>query len=85
MKLLGFLGILLFTVFPIISVLTASFISDRLGIRINEGSPPVYEILGINIGPYLYDMFVAGFFIFYTAPIGLVLMIAYSIWWHLSN
>lgn len=64
------LGIGLWTLLPIISVLLASAIGAGLGCSVDEGSASSCVVAGMDIGELLYSMFVMGWLFFLTIPTG---------------
>lgn len=74
-----YLAIVLLMIAPILSIMTASMISNACGASLDEGSPHTCFILGHDIGPLLYNMGMAGWFLYITLPTGLVLILAFSV------
>ncbi|MEQ9233443.1 hypothetical protein [Coleofasciculus sp. E2-BRE-01] len=72
-------AILLFSISPILSVLIASLIADRFGCRLHEGFANPCIINGKDYGETLTSMFIAGWYIFLSIPIGMVLLILYPV------
>jgi len=64
---------------PIISVAIASYVSNYCGCTLNEGSVHPCQLFGYEIGELLYSMFVFGWLSLATIPIGLVLLLALTI------
>jgi hypothetical protein len=71
--------IVLFTTAPIISVVIASTIASKCGCRLDEGNVHSCMVLGHDLGPLLYQMFVAGWFMLLTIPSGLLAFVAFTI------
>jgi hypothetical protein len=69
--------ILLVTFSPVISVLIASAISGAAGCALNEASASSCIVLGAEMGGLLNRMFVAGWYMFFTFPAG---VLALSVW-----
>lgn len=67
-----YLLLALYTIAPIVSVLIASGIASATGSRLDEAGPHPCIILGIDVGPLLSAMFVAGWLTFFTVPTGLL-------------
>lgn len=59
---------------PLASALIAESIAIAHGCQINEGGVYPCEIGGKDRGPLLGAMFVAGWFMFYTIPVGAVII-----------
>jgi hypothetical protein len=78
-KVIIFVGLLLFTVSPILSALTASAIARWCGSRLDEANVHPCIILGVDAGGLLYKMFVAGWLAMFTIPLGLILIVAITI------
>lgn len=79
--------ILLFAFAPIISVLLASAIASSAGCDLNEAVATSCIVMGWEMGPSLTSMFVAGWYMLLTLPVGLV---AFGAWvlvlvWRLSR
>lgn len=75
-------GIVLFALLPIFSVLAASGIASLADCQLNEAGTHPCVILGIDVGGLLAFMFVAGWLALATVPIGavaLVIWIAFAI------
>ena len=62
--------IALFAVAPVLSVLTAGFIAESNGCYVNEGGVNPCMIGGADWGPTLYTLFVLGWFMLATIPLG---------------
>jgi hypothetical protein len=78
-KVIIFVGLLLFTVSPILSAMTASGIARLCGSRLDESGVHPCIILGVDAGGLLYRMFVAGWLAMFTIPFGLLLTVAITI------
>ncbi|MGB3692937.1 MAG: hypothetical protein WA865_06315 [Spirulinaceae cyanobacterium] len=70
--LLVILSSVLFGFLPIISVILASIIANIGDCTLHEGYTNPCEIGPFDLGETLYSMFVAGWFIFLSLPIGLL-------------
>ena len=77
--LLLYLIIIIGASIPIISVLIASYVSNNCGCTLNEGSVHPCQLFGYEIGGLLYSMFVFGWLSLATIPIGLMLLLALTI------
>jgi len=66
------LASLLIGLSPLVSVLLASLFAGLNGCRLHEGFPNPCVFLGIDFGEMLYSMAVAGWYIFFTVPIGII-------------
>jgi hypothetical protein len=73
----AFVVIVLFALAPLISAMIAGGIANALGCTLNEGGASGCIYNGNDIGETLADMFVAGWLMFVTLPIGGV---ALAIW-----
>jgi hypothetical protein len=76
-----YLGIVLYTVAPILCVLIASGIAYVTGSRLDEGNAHPCIVLGIDIGGLLYVLAVSGWFMFFTIPTGLLALLIFTIIW----
>jgi Phospholipase_D-nuclease N-terminal len=74
-------SIALFTIAPLLSVLIASAIAWATGSKLDEGNAHPCVILGIDIGDLLYCMFVSGWFMLATIPLGLLATAFFTIYW----
>jgi hypothetical protein len=72
-----YLLLVLFMISPIVSVMVASSIAKAHGCQLDEGSPHPCIINGVDRGELLYEMGVAGWFIFLTVPAGIVGMVIF--------
>ncbi len=85
---LWFLGIVLWTIWPIVCVVVASFVASSCGCELNEANAHQCVILGIDVGPVLYDMFVMGWLMLVTIPTGvaalavLLAVMTLHLMWH---
>ena len=64
---------------PIVSAITAGLIANVSGCELNEGMAHSCIVAGVNIGPALYNMFVAGWLFilsFLYIPVAIALAIA---------
>lgn len=69
--------IALFAFAPVISVLAAGFIAESNGCYVNEGGVNPCMIGGTDWGPTLYTLFVLGWFMLATIPLGAA---AFFVW-----
>ena len=74
-----YLALLLFTTAPILSVTAASAIAHSCGARLDEGDVHPCILWGHDIGPLLYDMFVSGWFMLITIPVGAIAILAFTV------
>jgi len=74
-----YLALVLFTTAPILSVMAASIIARACGAQLDEGSQHPCFVLGHDIGPLLYQMFVAGWFMLITLPTGLFAILVFTV------
>lgn len=66
-----FLGVIaLFAFAPVISVLIAGWVAESNGCALNEGSINSCMVGGSDMGPMLYSLFVLGWFMLATIPLG---------------
>ena len=75
-KVIIFIVLLLFTISPILSAMTALAIARWCGSRLDESGAHPCIILGVDAGGLLYEMFVAGWLAMFTIPLGLILIVA---------
>lgn len=73
----GFL--VLFTVAPILSVCVAEGIALACGCQVDEGSDHPCIIYGVDIGPLLGSMFVCGWFMLITIPVGVASLLGFTL------
>ena len=80
--------ILVFTLLPLASMLTASFIAESHGCALDEGSVHPCMVGGSDWGETLYGMAVSAWFMLATLPLGggafivwLVILIIHRIAW----
>ena len=71
------LAILLFAVFPVISVMLTSFIATPLGCKVSEAAIHPCVVTGVDIGGVLNFMGVLGWLMLATLPIGAICL---AIW-----
>lgn len=74
-----YLVIVLFTVAPLLSVLASIAIARAVGAELDEGGPHPSYVCGVDIGRHLYAMFVFGWLGLVTIPLGLIVLVAYSV------
>lgn len=67
---LSALAILFVTFAPLISALSASIVAESHGCALDEGGVHPCVVGGTDIGEWLALMFVSGWFMFFTAPLG---------------
>ena len=72
-------GLILYTVAPILCVILASLIATATGSQLNEGSANPCIVFGVDIGGFLYSLFVMGWLMLVTIPTGIIGIIALSI------
>jgi hypothetical protein len=80
--------ILLVALAPVISVAVAGMIADAVGCTLNEGNIHPCLLNGEDIGGMLYTMFVLGWFMLATLPLGaaalailLLVLVIHYLWW----
>ena len=80
--------ILLFALAPVISVLVAGWLAESNGCVLHEGGINPCMVGGSDMGPTLYTLFVLGWFMLATIPLGggalivwLVILIIHRIAW----
>jgi len=78
-------GLLLFTVFPIISVVIAGGIADHFGCELHEGHTSPCVIFGVDRGDTLYAMGMFGWLMLLTLPCGAIAMGAYAIYIYMKG
>ena len=61
---------LCFTLFPVICVYLSTALSGAFGCNVNEANSYNCVVLGIDIGNFLYVLFVSGWLGIITFPIG---------------
>lgn len=76
---LALLAILLLTAVPLISAVLASVIASANGCALNEGATSSCIIAGADRGPMLYTMFVMGWMMLFTLPVGFTALIIWAI------
>jgi len=77
--LIVYLALVLFTAAPVLSVMAASTVAHAYGVRLDEGGVHPCIVLGHDIGPLLYDMFVAGWFMLVTIPVGVISIFGFTL------
>jgi hypothetical protein len=79
-RLYGFslLGILILGLFPALSAGTAGLIADGAGCTLNEGSIHACLVGGVDLGDTLYAMFVLGWLMLATIPLGAILLACWA-------
>lgn len=73
--------IALIAVAPLLSVLLSSAIAAATGSRLDEAGVHPCIVLGVDLGPLLNFMFVCGWFMLLTIPVGLLAMLAFTVLW----
>lgn len=68
----AFFASLIFAVLPLIGMLAAGGLAGIGGCELNEGDVNSCILLGLDIGGPLYFLFVAGWFVFFTMPAGVL-------------
>jgi hypothetical protein len=71
--------LVLFTVAPILSVCVAELIASACGCQLDEGGAHPCIIHGVDIGPLLGDMFVCGWFMLVTIPVGVASLLGFTL------
>lgn len=77
--LIGYGVIVLWTLLPMISVLTAGAIAQAAGCALDEGRVNPCTVAGMDVGEALYTMFVMGWMFFLTVPTGLVALVLFTV------
>lgn len=75
---------LVIVLIPVVSLLMSVMLSNVLNCETAYAGENVCKVGGSAAGDITYNMYVFGFYIFYTLPLGLILMAASSLI-HLSN
>lgn len=70
---------ILICLLPIGSVMLASWLAESHGCVLNEGNPNPCLIGGVDWADTLYAMFVSGWFMLATVPIGAVLVVSWIV------
>jgi hypothetical protein len=78
------LGILFFTLLPLFSVLICEGIASYAGCRVDEGSVHPCMVGGNDIGELLYGMFVMGWMLLLTMPVGMLLLTCWFVFFALK-
>ena len=71
--------IVLWAIFPILSILIASGLASAFDCQLDEGGTHPCMAFGTDIGDALYTMFVMGWFFFITIPSGFVALVIFMI------
>lgn len=71
--------IVLWTIFPILSVLISSGVASAFDCQLDEGGVHPCMAFGTDIGEELNMMFVMGWFFFLTIPSGVVALVIFLI------
>lgn len=77
--LLSAVAILLLTSAPLIAALSASSAANVFGCELNEGGVHPCVVGGTDIGEMLAFLFVSGWFMFFTIPLGAAAMLVWCI------
>ncbi len=64
---------------PLISLLIAYLVAGLFGCPLNEASVQECSVFGADLGGLLYQMSVAGWYLFLSLPLGLVVIIVGAI------
>lgn len=76
----GLLLSIVIAVGPLLLVWTVDLIADLNGCDLNESGAESCLIAGLDIGGLLYSLFMSGWYLFITFPIGAVLFLGSLIW-----
>lgn len=76
---IAYSALLLFTIAPILSTFLADLIAAIFGATLNEANAHPCLVGGYDLGPSLYSMFVYGWLMLITLPVGIVLILALKI------
>jgi hypothetical protein len=77
--LIGYGIILLWMLWPVLSVLAAGTIASSGDCQLDEGSVHPCVVFGRDVGETLYNLFVMGWFGLITLPTGALAFIAFSV------
>jgi hypothetical protein len=73
------LGILILGLFPVFSIGIAGLIANGAGCTLNEGNVHPCYVGGIDMGDTLYTMFVLGWLMLVTIPLGAMLLVCWAV------
>ena len=76
---IAYSALLLFTIAPILITFLADLIAAIFGATLNEGNAHPCLLGGYDLGPLLYSMFVYGWLMLMTVPVGFILILALTI------
>lgn len=65
---------------PLLLAMFGAFVASRVGCKLNEGGREPCLVRGHDISPWLYRLFMCGWFGMFTAPAGLIGLIGSGIW-----
>lgn len=77
--LVGYGVILLWMLWPVLSVLIAGSVASAQGCQLDEGSVHPCIVLGRDRGELLYTLFVMGWFGLITLPTGAIALVVFSV------
>lgn len=77
---IALLAILALALWPVGLVLIASGLASAGGCALDEGSIHVCVIGGLDLGGALYAMFVSGWFMLVTIPLGALAVVVWTGW-----
>ena len=78
---IGYVVIALIAGWPIASVMIAATIASWNGCTLHEGFANPCVVNGRDLGPLLYEMGVAGWFMLATLPLGAIAFVGWTIGW----
>ena len=78
--LIGLIISIVIAVCPLILVWSVDLIAELNGCSLNEGSIQPCIVAGMDIGGVLYSIFMSGWYLFITFPVGAVLFFGSLIW-----
>lgn len=83
---IAFLLIVLVAAGPVIGALLAGLVAEANGCVLNEGDAHPCLILGMDVGPTLYTLFVLAWFGMMTLPLGAIALVVWfvaliAVWW----
>lgn len=65
-----FIGGVVFALLPVVSLLVAAMVANIGGCELNEASAHACVLLGVDWGEALALMAMAGWYVFFTVPLG---------------
>lgn len=77
---IGLITSIVIAVSPLLLVWIVSFIADINGCNLNEGMVEPCMVSGVDIGSFLYSLFMSGWYLFITFPLGGILFFGSLIW-----